>query len=66
MHKRFLIEVAGIVQGVGFRPYLFRLANRLKLTGFVNNNSNGVLIEIEGDLDALKRFVTTLEFQPRR
>ena len=64
MHKRFLIEVAGIVQGVGFRPYIFRLADRLKLTGFVNNNSDGVLIEIEGDQDSLNEFVSILKFQP--
>jgi hydrogenase maturation protein HypF len=64
MHKRFLIEVAGIVQGVGFRPYIFRLADRLKLSGFVNNNSDGVLIEIEGDQDTLNEFVSILKFQP--
>jgi len=64
MHKRYLIEVAGIVQGVGFRPYIFRLADRLQLSGFVNNNSDGVLIEIEGDEDTLQKFIATLKFQP--
>ena len=64
MHKRFLIELAGIVQGVGFRPYIFRLANRLELSGFVNNDSNGVLIEIEGNPDLLQQFIATLKFKP--
>ncbi len=64
MHKRFLIEVAGIVQGVGFRPYIFRLANRLQLSGFVNNNSDGVSIEIEGNEDHLQKFIATLKIQP--
>ncbi len=64
MHKRFLIEVAGIVQGVGFRPYIFRLANRLQLSGFVNNNSDGISIEIEGNEDHLQKFIATLKFQP--
>jgi hydrogenase maturation protein HypF len=64
MHKRFLIEVAGIVQGVGFRPYIFRLADRLRLSGFVNNNSDGVSIEIEGNEDSIQKFIATLKFQP--
>ena len=64
MHKRFLIEVAGIVQGVGFRPYIFRLADRLQLSGFVNNNSDGVSIEIEGNEDSIQKFIATLKFQP--
>jgi len=64
MHKRFLIEVAGIVQGVGFRPYIFRLADRLQLSGFVNNNSDGVFIEIEGSQDTVQKFINTLKFQP--
>jgi len=64
MHKRYTIKVAGIVQGVGFRPYVFRLAHRLKLSGFVNNDSNGVLIEIEGDEDTLQKFLAILKFQP--
>lgn len=50
----------GIVQGVGFRPFVFRLASRLGLTGFVRNDSTGVIIEIEGDRAALEVFVCSL------
>jgi hydrogenase maturation protein HypF len=64
MYKRFLIEVAGIVQGVGFRPYIFRLADRLQLSGFVNNTSDGLLIEIEGNQDTVRKFINILKFQP--
>ena len=64
MHKRFLIKVAGIVQGVGFRPYIFRLADKLDLFGFVNNNSDGVLIEIEGLDKNIQQFIKTLSDQP--
>jgi len=46
---RFRIEVTGVVQGVGFRPTVWRLARELGLTGHVHNSSAGVEIEIEGD-----------------
>ncbi|TFG97858.1 MAG: carbamoyltransferase HypF [Calditrichales bacterium] len=64
MHKRLRIEVSGIVQGVGFRPFVYRLANRLQLTGFVNNNSTGVLIEIQGMEEMLWQFLHTLQTAP--
>jgi hydrogenase maturation protein HypF len=51
-------DLRGQVQGVGFRPYVYRLATRHALTGFVANNSNGAVIEIEGPpatLDAFER-----------
>ena len=43
---RYFIE--GIVQGVGFRPTVYKIATSLNLKGFVLNSSNGVLIEVEG------------------
>jgi len=52
--------VDGIVQGVGFRPYVFRLAEDLALAGFVRNDSRGVLIEIEGADHAIERFLRRL------
>jgi hydrogenase maturation protein HypF len=64
MHKRFLINVAGIVQGVGFRPYIFRLADRFNLSGFVNNSTDGVLIEVEGSENNLNCFIEILKVQP--
>lgn len=46
--RRLRLKVRGLVQGVGFRPFAHALAERLSLSGFVRNNSDGVLIEIEG------------------
>uniref|UniRef100_Q07S89 Carbamoyltransferase HypF n=1 Tax=Rhodopseudomonas palustris (strain BisA53) TaxID=316055 RepID=Q07S89_RHOP5 len=45
---RARVRVRGAVQGVGFRPFVFRLANRYQLGGFVANDAEGVLIEVEG------------------
>lgn len=47
--KRLAVAVSGIVQGVGFRPFVWRLAGRLHLAGTVLNTARGVEIEIEGD-----------------
>jgi hydrogenase maturation protein HypF len=49
MNSRVKILVRGIVQGVGFRPFVYSLARSLNLKGFVMNSSKGVTIEIEGD-----------------
>jgi hydrogenase maturation protein HypF len=54
------IEVFGVVQGVGFRPYVFRLARRFGLKGWVKNDARGVEIHLEGPSDDLVRFVETL------
>ncbi|MBC8059281.1 MAG: carbamoyltransferase HypF, partial [Clostridiaceae bacterium] len=62
--NRYLITVEGIVQGVGFRPFVFNLAISLKLRGWVNNNSQGVFIDIEGNSKSLKIFLKTLEENP--
>lgn len=47
--RRLRLRVAGAVQGVGFRPFVYRLARSLELTGFVENSSEGVTIEVEGE-----------------
>jgi len=62
--NRYLITVEGIVQGVGFRPFVFNLAISLKLRGWVNNNSKGVFIDIEGDKGSIKMFLITLKSNP--
>ncbi|NJN96485.1 MAG: hypothetical protein HC875_21450 [Anaerolineales bacterium] len=46
--ERQRLTVTGVVQGVGFRPFVYGLAARHGLTGFVGNHSGGVFIEIEG------------------
>jgi len=48
MIQRVVIDVSGIVQGVGFRPFVYTLAKELELDGHVLNNGDGVHIEIEG------------------
>jgi hydrogenase maturation protein HypF len=53
-------RVCGIVQGVGFRPFVVRVAARHALAGWVRNDSDGVLLEIRGRADALEAFVHEL------
>ena len=55
------ITVTGVVQGVGFRPFVHRLASRLSLCGFVKNWTGGALIEVEGELAAIDRFSAELQ-----
>ncbi len=50
------IHVRGIVQGVGFRPFIYRIAKQHNLTGYVENNSSGVDIEVEGDIEHIEAF----------
>ncbi|MCP9491720.1 MAG: carbamoyltransferase HypF [Solirubrobacteraceae bacterium MAG38_C4-C5] len=54
------VRVEGIVQGVGFRPFVFRLAHELGLAGWVRNDEHGVLAEVEGPADAVEAFVARL------
>jgi len=56
MKKLFRYTIEGIVQGVGFRPFIYQLAQSYELFGYVLNNSLGVEIEIEGELENLKSF----------
>ncbi|MEU6478665.1 carbamoyltransferase HypF [Streptomyces sp. NPDC047017] len=58
------LTVRGTVQGVGFRPYVHRLAADLALGGFVSNTAAGVLIEVEGPPDGVARFCDRLAAQP--
>jgi hydrogenase maturation protein HypF len=53
--------VRGAVQGVGFRPFVHRLASELSLAGWVNNSPQGVFIEVEGPRAALEQFLLRLE-----
>jgi len=60
MRVRKAIEIAGIVQGVGFRPYIYRLATETNLTGFITNTEAGVCIEVEGPPEAVAIFLSRL------
>lgn len=61
MTKRIRVAVTGIVQGVGFRPFLHRLARRFELAGWARNTSAGVELEIEGGEGGLAAFVAALQ-----
>ncbi len=54
------IHIRGIVQGVGFRPFVYNLARRLELSGYVLNSSAGVVIEVEGGASELDDFERSL------
>jgi hydrogenase maturation protein HypF len=60
MEVRRQIQVSGIVQGVGFRPYVYRLAVEHQLTGNIVNTSSGVTIEVQGQREAVEDFVVRL------
>jgi hydrogenase maturation protein HypF len=61
MTRRYHIAVRGAVQGVGFRPFIYRLAVSLGLTGWVVNSSQGVFMEIEGEQEILDQFLLRIE-----
>jgi hydrogenase maturation protein HypF len=54
-------RVQGTVQGVGFRPFVYRLAHEHGLVGYVLNDQQGVLLEVEGEAQAVDRFLSRLE-----
>jgi hydrogenase maturation protein HypF len=62
--RRRRIRVTGTVQGVGFRPFVYREAVALGLSGFVCNDAAGVLLEAEGDAGALDELCTALAERP--
>ncbi|MHB1380731.1 MAG: carbamoyltransferase HypF [Thermoleophilia bacterium] len=64
---RALITVMGVVQGVGFRPFVFRLATRHSLSGEIFNDTSGVRIHVEGDAGGIDAFIAGLrnEHPPR-
>jgi hydrogenase maturation protein HypF len=54
------VKIEGTVQGVGFRPFVFRVARELALTGWIVNGADGVMIEVEGAAEAVSRFLELL------
>ncbi len=58
--RRVRARVTGTVQGVGFRPYVFRLATSLELAGYILNDEHGVLLEVEGAPEQIDKFLERL------
>ena len=61
MLVRYQIQVHGIVQGVGFRPFIYVLAEELGLTGWIYNHAAGVTIEIQGEETVCREFQKRLQ-----
>jgi hydrogenase maturation protein HypF len=61
---RLRLEVSGVVQGVGFRPFVYRTARELGLAGWVRNHASGVTVEVQGEDGALGEFVRRLREDP--
>ncbi len=62
--RRLRVEIRGAVQGVGFRPFVYRLASELGLAGWVINNAQGVIVEAEGSAAVLETFLARLRAEP--
>jgi hydrogenase maturation protein HypF len=61
--QRAIINIRGVVQGVGFRPFIYRLATQHNLRGWVRNTSGNVEIEVEGNEAEVRSFLQELEIQ---
>ena len=61
MIQRLTIQIKGAVQGVGFRPFIYRLATSRQLRGYVLNSTAGVTIEVEGKKTVLDEFLLSIE-----
>ena len=64
MPKRYRGTIKGIVQGVGFRPFVYQLATRFNLSGFVSNTPAGVILEVEGEHGDIAHFRKALLSSP--
>ncbi len=59
--KHIKLHITGAVQGVGFRPFVYNLAKRLNLKGYVINDTHGVIIEIQGKEKDINQFLISLQ-----
>ena len=66
MKTRTQIQIKGIVQGVGFRPFVYALAEKIALKGRVLNNATGVLVDVEGEGEQIEQFLEELGKARRR
>ena len=57
---RAIVKIEGIVQGVGFRPFIHKLVGHYGLSGYIKNTSSGVELELEGEKEQLLRFTEDL------
>jgi len=58
--RRKAVRVCGVVQGVGFRPFVYRIATDARLAGHIGNDTDGVTIEVEGAEDDIAHFLVRL------
>ena len=58
---RLEIQINGIVQGVGFRPFISKLSNEYFLSGFIKNTRDGVTIEVEGNENNIFNFINDIQ-----
>ncbi|WP_226661500.1 carbamoyltransferase HypF [Microbulbifer aggregans] len=58
--ERHRLNITGVVQGVGFRPFVYRLAQACELDGWVSNDPGGVCVEVQGDLQLVQAFIRQL------
>ncbi len=56
MHIRYRFTITGQVQGVGFRPFVYRIAQKNSVTGSVNNSNKGVIIDVQGTIEQVDQF----------
>ncbi|HMM11324.1 MAG TPA: carbamoyltransferase HypF [Bacteroidales bacterium] len=61
--QAFHIKVRGLVQGVGFRPFVYRIAHQHGIKGWVENNNEGVTIHAQGDPNQLSDFIAALQHE---
>jgi len=59
--ETYIIQIKGLIQGVGFRPYIYKLATDLRFTGYVENRNDGVLIVVNSSDYKIKEFVKLIK-----
>jgi hydrogenase maturation protein HypF len=62
--KRYIVKIYGIVQGIGYRPYIYKVAKELNIKGWVNNYDSSVVIDMEGRKEEIKEFLFKIVKKP--
>lgn len=63
-YKRYFLKVQGVVQGVGYRPYVFNQADIYNIKGWVSNSGSSLIIDFEGERNNIKKFLNKIIKQP--